>query len=56
MRELLQKHNIENCFNAVITNNANNNKLFFEDLIKELKNNSKVIKLIHNINFDYEKK
>ena len=54
VRKLLQKHNIKNRFNAVITNNANNNKTFFENLIKWLKNDSKVIELTHNINLDYE--
>ena len=54
VRELLQKHNIENYFNAVISSNVNNNKTFFEDLIKWLKNDSKVIELIHNVDFDYK--
>ena len=54
MRELLQKHNIENRFNVVITNNANNNKIFFENLIKWLKNESKTVELTHNVDLDYE--
>ena len=54
VRELLQKHNIENCLNAIITNNVNNNKIFFEDPIKWLKNDSKVIELTHNVNLDYK--
>ena len=54
MRELLQKHTIENRFNAVITNDANNNKRLFENLIKWLKNDSKAVELIYNVNFDYE--
>ena len=54
VRELLQKHNIENHFNAVITDNANNNKIFFKNLIKWLKNESKTVELIHNVDLDYE--
>ena len=54
VRGLLQKHNIENRFNAVITDNANNNKIFFENLIKWLKNESKIVELTHNVDFDYE--
>ena len=34
VRELLQKYNIKNHFNVVITDNANNNKIFFKNLIK----------------------
>ena len=34
LRELLQKYNIKNCFNIIITNNVNNNKIFFENWIK----------------------
>ena len=34
MRKLLQKHNIENCLNVVMTNNVDNNKIFFDNLIK----------------------
>ena len=54
IRELLQKYNIENRLNIVITNNANNNIFFFKDLIKWFKNDLKVIELTYNVNFDYE--
>ena len=54
VRGLLQKYNIKNRLNVVITNNANNNKIFFENLIKWLKNKSKVVELTHNVDLDYE--
>ena len=54
VRELLQKHNIENRLNVIITNNVNNNKTIFENLFKWLKNDLKVIKLTHNVDLDYE--
>ena len=54
VRELLQKYNIENSFNVVITDNANNNKNFFKNIIKWLKNKLKIIELIYNIDLDYK--
>ena len=54
VRGLLQKHNIEDRLSAVTTDNAGNNKTFFEGLTKWLKDGSEAVGLTHNVDLDYE--